>query len=77
MVCLCRRTQHHKVIHKPGLGYRLRPATTHRLVLSAAADIMRPTETAMLGPGNKLAKWEEMADFENKKKCMAILLMVQ
>ena len=67
MACLYRPTDYPKVIPKASmkLGYRFRPPATRRLVLAAAADVMRPTETATLGARNKRAKCEEMADFRN------------
>ena len=47
------------------LGYRFRRPATRRLVLAAAADVMRPMQTATLGAGDKRAKWREIADFRN------------
>ena len=50
------------------LCYRLRPAVTRRLVLAAAADVMRPIENATLGAVDKKANWERLPTQEIKKK---------
>ena len=49
------------------LGYGLWPAATRRHVLDAAADVMKPTETATLDAVDNRANLEEMANFRNIK----------
>ena len=47
------------------------------LVLAAAADVIRPMETATLGAVDKGANWKEMADFRNIKNDIDRFLMTQ
>ena len=56
------------------LGYLVRSPATRLLVLAAAAEVVGARETATLGSGHKIGKYEEMAYFGNIEMILSVFL---